>query len=159
MNLQILGVGHSGTTIITRMIQTMGWNIGNADDTHAEDVDIRGVNIDFLSTKVFNHHKASTLLRKLKQPWAIKDPRFVLTQKHWNTTYESMQSYPMIVHVTRDAKSILASHKKRNEAVSLKQILDLQATALTAFTQYPGPKLEVQYEKMVAATKMFDVNR
>ena len=46
----LLGVGHSGTTILTRMYEAEGWNLGPADEEYAEHPEIRSLSRDARTT-------------------------------------------------------------------------------------------------------------
>ena len=41
-NIVVLGVGNSGTTIVTKMLHALGWQATDADETFAESVRLRG---------------------------------------------------------------------------------------------------------------------
>jgi hypothetical protein len=72
-NIVVLGVGNSGTTIVTKMLHALGWQAADADETFAESVRFREIN------ESGDFSGAAEYLASLPQPWAIKDPRLVRT--------------------------------------------------------------------------------
>src|SRR6185437_9108184 len=77
-NVLVYGVGHSGTTILTRMLFALGWNSADADEQYAESVSIRDLNRRLLSDrgKEIDRSGLTAALSALPDPWALKDPRF-----------------------------------------------------------------------------------
>jgi hypothetical protein len=72
-NIVVLGVGNSGTTIVTKMLHALGWQAADADETFGESVRLREIN------ESGDFSGAAEYLAGLPQSWAIKDPRFVRT--------------------------------------------------------------------------------
>ena len=81
-NILLFGVGHSGTSIVAKIIRALGWNLGEADG-FSENVAVRGINAQLLGGRIPEPQKVLGLLRDLPAPWLVKDPRFVLTLEHW----------------------------------------------------------------------------
>src|SRR5262245_49578120 len=81
-NILLFGVGHSGTSIVAKMIRTLGWNLGGADG-FGENVAVRAVNIRILGKHPVDASETVRVLEQLPSPWLLKDPRFVLTLERW----------------------------------------------------------------------------
>jgi hypothetical protein len=157
MNIWVFAVGHSGTTIATHALSKMGWNTGKIDQHH-EDVEIRDIDMKYLKNGVFDHKSAVNKLKSLKQPYAVKDPRFVKTQQCWNKVFKET-GFPMMLFIVRDAEAILRSHQRRNEAVKLPEIKKLQNLAQKEFDKYTGSKCKIKFEDLASAVSLFNVKR
>lgn len=158
MNIWIFGVGHSGTTIITRQLSILGWNPGKHDHNY-EDTVIKGINKEYLANDVFDHQHGADYINSLKQPWVLKDPRFVRTQPQWNIVFDRIGHFPLLIHITRSPDAMLKSHERRNEAVGLDEIVGLQEQSRYGYDNYPGPKIAVGLEKLAEAIKAFNPER
>ena len=44
-NIIVYGIGHSGTSIVSKMLHELGWNVGiDVDEYHFEDIPTRELN-------------------------------------------------------------------------------------------------------------------
>ena len=77
----IFGVGHSGTSLLTRMVHTLGWNVNDVDGGIRREHWIasrqprlltKGWTVDWETS-------ARDILQSFARPFAIKDPRLVET--------------------------------------------------------------------------------
>jgi hypothetical protein len=71
--LVVLGVGHSGTTVLTKMLCGLGWNAADADAAYGESCSVRKLNRWVEKTGQLPIRRAQEVLRKLPEPWVIKD--------------------------------------------------------------------------------------
>lgn len=156
-NVILFGIGHSGTSIATKMLHALGWCDGDADQEFAESVSIREVNEAALHGHL-NEEAASKALKSLPQPWALKDPRFVHTIEYWYPLFTDYE--PVLVWLFRNPDSIAASYRRRNEqlrfGLSVNESCEL---AGQTFAQWPWMKLLVTYENLRDAVRLFDVER
>ncbi len=90
----IMGVGHSGTSVLAKMLHAAGWEPGDADRPYGESFSIREINRQVQKTGVFPYEKAKAVLTNLPRPWAIKDPRFVMTLHHWLPVLNQLENAP-----------------------------------------------------------------
>ncbi len=114
-NIVVLGVGHSNTTITTKQLGVLGWNLRDADEEYAESVSVREMNDEILRTKFFDYDKALRIIEKFPQPWAIKDPRFAKgTLPYWRKVFEIYK--PILLWVKKDRDKVRESYVKRGES-------------------------------------------
>lgn len=168
-NIFILGVGHSGTTILTRMLFALGWNAGTegmtADEEFAEHVGIRECNRYALEHGGLPPN-AMSMLEKIPAPWAVKDPRLAMTLQLWGTSIETAgEPLPSLLWIVRDLEAVRESHVRRGEFVRGgvgshgHTIEALHELAGQQFDSWHGPKLRVEYEGLMAAARIFDPAR
>lgn len=158
-NLVVLGVGHANTSITTRQLAALGWNLGDADRAFAESVAVRAVNRRAIAGKRFDAPAAAAALRRLPAPWVVKDPRFAETLAHWLPV---MLPYrPLLLWVTKDDARVVESYVRRG--VRAHRAAALVAARRLAcrrhFERWPWPKLQVDAEQVRAAAAMFDLSR
>jgi hypothetical protein len=157
-NLLVFGVGHSGTTVVTRMLIRLGWNAGPADEEYAEHVSIRELNEIAWRTGRLDRERARELVRQLPAPWVIKDPRFVNTIEQWLHVFEEFR--PCLLWLVRDLDEVRRSYRRRGEGprVRGKTVEETFRMAEQAYRRWPWTKLRVDYEQVRAAVSVFDVN-
>ena len=105
-NVVVLGVGHSGTSILTRMMAAAGWDAADADEDFAECVWIRDANMRLIRTGEFDAAANYQRLQKMPQPWVFKDPRFVHTLHYWLPLFAELEQPPVLVRIQRDANDV-----------------------------------------------------
>jgi hypothetical protein len=108
-NLIVFGIGHSGTTILTRIIHTLGWNAGDTDRDYAESVSVRAVNERALRGR-FDQQKAARALAALRRRWAIKDPGFVHALHQWQDMFGPYE--PTLIWIVRDLDAVARSYER-----------------------------------------------
>ncbi len=145
-NIIILGVGHSNTSITTRQIAALGWNLGDADQEYAESVGVRAVN-----QNGFDIDSAKIALEKLPQPWVVKDPRFARTLSHWIPAFAPYR--PLLAWITKDLAVVKKSYRTRGETDA--RVDELFANCQKHFDAWPWPKAQVRAEDVAAAVAMF----
>jgi hypothetical protein len=152
-NVVVLGVGHGGTTIITRMLHTLGLRAGDADEQYAESESVRELNERAWKSGKLGAD-APRVLAQLPRPWCIKDPRFVQTLPLW---LSAMVKYePLLILLERDAAAVAASHERRGEKVRGGLTVEgAQALARRRFDAWPWAKLAVRYEDLARAVALF----
>ena len=170
----VLGVGHSGTTILTRMMGKLGWHLNDADKDFAESVAVRAVNAKcvpdpFGKTKRtkgdFDEQAAMEAVIWMQCPFVIKDPRFVFTLNCWAKIWGGHP--PLLVYVVKNLERVKASYRKRNEMYAPDgsegmyghTVEELAALAERQFELWPGPKVRISYEQIAAAARLFDPKR
>lgn len=158
-NLLVLGVGHANTTITTRQLAALGWNVGDADQEFAESVSVRTVNQQLLASKRFDARAATEALRRAPAPWVLKDPRFAETLPHWLSVL--LPHRPMLLWITKSSDAVVASYARRGvDDARAKSIVAAREEACRKhFERWPWEKLHFDAEQVRAAVSMFDVNR
>ena len=133
-NIVVLGVGNSGTTIVTKIMHALGWQAADADETFAESVGLRSIN----ETGAFD--RCAEYLAGLPQPWAIKDPRLVKTLASWQKYL--LPYKPVLLWVIRDRESVLESKRKRGvpRESAGKRYDSLIRQASRLYANWSGPK-------------------
>jgi hypothetical protein len=163
-NLVVFGVGHSGTTIVAKMLFALGWHAGEAadaaDDEFAENVSIRDCNCHVLDHEEMPAH-ASALVARLPRPWAVKDPRFVLTLPRWQGAFAACGTMPTLLWLTRELDEVKRSYLRRHEMHGDvpgghgKTVDELWEAAGRHYAGWPGPKMRLAYEAVDAAAALF----
>jgi len=170
MNIIVLGISHSGTTITTKMLQSLGWNVGDADDYYCESEKVRLVNENLLcKTHVGDINE--NFFAEFRQPWVIKDPRFVFTLSYWATVFQSQSiELPFVLFVQRENTEVLNSYKGRGEDSNnfqygrlcggkyMTSVPKQEKAAEVEYEAWKGPKCIVQYEDIAKAVSLFRKN-
>lgn len=161
-NLLVFGVGHSGTTIVTRILAKIpGYSLGDADAEYAESVSIREANQEWLAQR---HDRqlpgcAAKRLAKLPSPWVLKDPRFVHTLEAWLPLLAPHD--PLLLFLTREVGKLLESYERRGERPT-RDGLDLsQITALAErqYERWPWRKLRIDAAQVEALMALWQPGR
>jgi len=165
-NLVLLGVGHSGTTVVSRMLEEMGWNTHGVGDPWGEPPSIRAINDQIIRMGVFEGAEAQDVLANLREPWAIKDPRFALTLDKWAGLLTSSPTCTVLLWLTRDREEVAQSYRARGEVNSQGEptafgmtVDQLLHRAWRQFSAWPGPKLQIGYEEIERAFSVFKPRR
>jgi hypothetical protein len=157
-NIVVMGVGHSGTTILTRMLGAAGWDVGDADDEYCESVKARELNEQALCVGAMTD-TATTFVRSLKQPWVLKDPRFCETLHLWHGAFD--EAKPLLIWLTRNRSALERSYQRRGEGAVIRgqtREQNLQ-NAKRQFDAWPWGKVCISLEQITAAVTLFDNRR
>lgn len=168
-NIIVFGVGHSGTTLLAKMLFALGWNQGEspdaADEDYGEHRKIRECNRYVLEHKAIPP-EAEAVLRDLKSPWAIKDPRFVITLSSWQPVFASgLGQLPVLLWSIKELEEVTRSHAIRGEMVNGKPgshdhtVEELWQLAAEHYSNWPGAKLRLSYQQIAIAASLFLPNR
>jgi len=153
-NVILFGVGHSGTSIATRILHALGWQAGDADAEYAESIAIRAINERALRGR-FDPDAARRALVSLPQPWALKDPRFIHTIDRWLPLLREYE--PTLIWLVRDPEAVVASYRRRGERVRFgMSVVDAAELARGTFARWPWGKVRVDYERVAEAVGLFD---
>ncbi|MEZ6065478.1 MAG: hypothetical protein R3B90_07140 [Planctomycetaceae bacterium] len=152
----VLGVGHSGTSILTRMLHAAGWDPVDADRDFAESVSIRQLNQMIQKHGLLPPRRAHALLKVLPSAWAIKDPRFVMTLNHWLPHFSMLEAPPCLVRINRDPAEVVASYRRRGVRGDLPLLVEQrQSLAEQQYDRWPWSKLTIEYERLGEAAALF----
>jgi hypothetical protein len=165
-NIILFGVGHSGTTVVAKMLGTLGWNLPDADG-FGENVQIRKCNAQILHKRPPDLGALADLVRTLPLPWVVKDPRFVLTLPTWIGLFQTWKQHerPVLLFLTRDLEKIERSYVANNEVKNGvpgmygHTVRQLAALAAQGYEQWPYRKLQVRFEQVIEATALFNISR
>jgi hypothetical protein len=155
-NIVLLGVGRSNTTITTRMLATMmSLNLGDVDAQYGEEKNVRFVNQRQWKSGSFDRLAAERAIRKIPQPWIIKDPRFRRSLHHWLPVFKRYK--PLLIYLTKDPDVVRASHQRagwlhvydRNDITRCENY----------FRDWPYAKIKLSAEKIAEAIALFDTGR
>ena len=171
-NLLVVGVGHSGTSAVTRMIGGLGWNMPCADDAFAEHVQVRECN-----TWAIKNGGLPDLAQQvvddlfMHQPWVVKDPRFAVTLHLWQPLFAAAGELPSVLWLTREFQQVCESYRSRGELVAFGDDLvpgicwcegesgvsveELYASCARQVARWPGPVLHFEYERVTSATAVW----
>ena len=157
-NVVILGVGHSGTSILAKMLFAAGWNAGDADQEYGESVTVRRLNERALKEGSLDSDQADAVLGQLSSPWALKDPRFVFTLDRWIVHLAKLTKPPTLVWIRRNSGAVAGSYIRRGELRG-KHAEDVVARRLMRchelFATWVWPKLAIDFERLSNAAGLF----
>lgn len=155
-NVVVLGVGHSGTTILTRMLKAAGWNTPDADEEFEECVWMRDMNLELIHLGRFNASRAMRRVNALPQPWAVKDPRFVSTLNIWTPLFAELENPPALVRVVRNTEDVKRSYLRRGFRGNIHDIIELRNRQCEEqYEKWPWARLTIQYEQLGMAAALF----
>jgi hypothetical protein len=159
-NVLVYGVGHSGTSVLTRMFGAMGWNMPGADVEFAEHVGIRQINQQLLAGKTFTRKTLADKLRQLPEPWVIKDPRFHRTLETWLPALSDLERPPVLLWIQRDQAAMVGSYARRKNAYAdtPEKLAKAVQRAQAGFDSWPWAKITLHYEQLAAAASIFHSN-
>ncbi|KAA5541833.1 glycosyltransferase [Roseiconus nitratireducens] len=157
----VLAVGHSGTSVVTRMLQKLGWNLGRpVDKVFAEHIEIRKLNRQVIDGGQLDTTAARQALGALPMPWALKDPRFVQTLQHWLPLLAELEIKPVLLRLRRELSATKGSYHRRGAPGDVdRRIENLAASRDHLYDLWPWKRLTLEYEKIAAAVSMFDLDR
>lgn len=157
-NVVVLAVGLSGSSLVVAMMEALGWK-GNRPDPRFHELPwVSEVNDRLLRGEVFPEGKVAAKLSALRQPWVLKDPRFVRTLHEW---LPSISPYhPALLCLDRDPAAVVESYRKREMLVDGRPGLygrtvdELIADAAEQARRWPGHTMRLGYEAVCAAAKI-----
>lgn len=156
-NIIILGVGHSGTTVLSRMLVGAGYNKNDLDAEFAESVSVRNFNDKIISKVAYNAQEQKTIIDRLQGPWVVKDPRFVFTLDKWGHVFE--KNPPLLLYIQRDFEEVFDSHLRRNELpdsnAGRSRLAFKEKMARYQYSKWPWTKLKIKYEDLGRALSIF----
>ena len=171
-NIIVLGVPHSGTRILAYMLFELGWDRVDAIDPIAESQQVRRINKRYgcpsrLGTIVntIEPYRIERALRALGgcQPWVIKDPRFCMTLDQWVKPLESYCPVLLIwlirENIDYHTKSFQRRKYYKTRQSNINIIKRYAKAAAKQYTSWPWAKVQIKYEDMIEAVKLFDVTR
>ena len=157
-NVIVMGVGHSGTTILTRMLIALGWQANDADEEFAESVSVRKLN-EFAWRHGSLPGPAGEQISTMRTPWVLKDPRFCETLSLWTPLL--FEKKPTLIWITRDPNELEMSYKRRGESSIIRGKTREQnlRNAAKQYSEWPFAKIHVSLEKIKRAVSLFDLER
>ena len=169
MNALVYGVGHSGTTILTKMLVELGWNIA-ACDFNFEPIDIRAINMALYGDISVLPNLMEDNLNKLVRPYVIKDPRFIFTIPTWLDAFKTQPDPPLLIWIKRQYQDVYNSYLKRQETDNgdngliptkggAKSVEQLYAQAKIGYDLWPWHKITIEYAKLQNAVLLFNPNQ
>lgn len=159
-NVIVLGVGHSGTSILSKLLFSLGWQGGDADTEYGESVEVRDLNEKLIHTGKFCSDAAQRALER-REPWVIKDPRFFGTLPRWISAFAKLRRPPVLLWLQRNSQAVAASYVRRGEMTEDQALANVENRLLYAryhFERWPWEKVAVRYEDLKTAVKLFAPN-
>lgn len=161
-NIIIIGVGHSGTSLLAKMLFTLGWESNDADEVFCESVGLREINDNYRSenTPADIDEIAREFLAGLKTPFALKDPRLSFTLPLWKKAAANFETPPLLLRISRARADVARSYLDRGELFqggpgmygrTLDQLIDCVAEN---FAEWPHAKFDISYEAILAAARL-----
>ena len=156
----VFGIGHSGTSIITGMLFELGWERNDADAAFNESVSMRALNDKLIDGEPCDADMGPAL-GALRRPFAIKDPRFVVTIAKWRPLFSRIEPPPFLLYLTREASAVRSSYLARQElntgdaSVFNHTLEELEGLAVAAYVSWPFGKIRLSYEQIRSAVSLF----
>lgn len=166
MNVVILTLGRSGSTILSRMLEALGWHLPDAD-RYGEHTGFRHLNQQIIRGAKISPQACRDLVVDLgaRQPWVLKDPRLVCTWVVWQRYLDRQGN--LLVWLTRDLAAVERSlHRQGWGKASPRGYLLRGSTLQEAheecgihYAAWKGPKARIAYEDLHRAVRLFDPSR
>lgn len=158
-NIIFLTVGCSNSSVVTRMIEAMGWHLGNIRPEFAEHKELHRINyLASWKRRPFNLSAAKSLLATLPQPWVLKDPKFCETLKHWMPLFEPYR--PLLFWLTKRMDYVEQSYQRRFPGEFKPGYASRRYRwCQSYFADWPYAKLQMDVDQIAAAVRLFDPDR
>lgn len=158
-NIVILTIGRTGSTILCRMLEQLGWNLPEADE-YAEHVRFREINEIWLRQRK-DIHGSCNLIDELPEPWILKDPRLPLCWNLWKDQFNTETT--ALLWLTRNHADIASSLLKQGWGQKTGNSVLLRGMPLARidemceeiYDSWSGLKLRLDYAQLQAATTLF----
>ena len=180
-NIILLGVGHSGTTVVAEMMKRLGWNIPDiSDPTYGVRNEPKFVVVlnrllvdDYRGIRKLNEKEKSGVHVAISDhikncfgdkdnSMVLKDPRFVITLDKWIPCIK----ISTLVYLKRDRDRLYHSFKKRGKCKEPNKIAsngmtvdELIGMADRQYEKWSGKKIVLNYEDVMSAISVFDISR
>lgn len=154
-NVIVLTPGHTGSSIVAWMLHRLGWNAPPDVDGFAEPVAVRRLNERCLSEGKLDGHAAQQALAELPRPWALKDPRFADTLRHWLPLLEPYR--PALLLLTKRLDEVRASCVRRGERPDVAQARHHRCAEVVR--RWPWRTHTLDYHALRRAIAGFDASR
>jgi len=154
-NAIVLTPGHTGSSIVTWMLHSLGWNAPPDADEFAEPVAIRRLNERCLSEGRLDERAAQQALAQLPQPWALKDPRFADTLRHWLSLLGPYR--PALLYLTKPLDEVRASCIRRGERLDVAEARFHRCAEIVR--RWPWRTHTLDYHALRRAVAGFDAAR
>lgn len=164
MNIVILTIGNTGSTVLVKMLKILGWSFdNNIQPDYEESKTVISLNDRLLGDGHVAPCEISQYVDSLEQPWIIKDPRLSVTFDFWKSYLE--QNNTLLIWLRRDLTCVENSLRSRGWGCATKHGYTLWNDTLTLsqmdennrsqFRGWKGPKIELQFEKLADAITQF----
>jgi hypothetical protein len=167
MNIVVLTLGRSGSTVTAKMLNQLGWNLCGADQAYAENIQFRALNEKMIRKRGYLQRRhVESFLESLHEPWILKDPRFIRTWRFWR--YYLDCGGTLLLHLTRDLKDVEVSMRKKgwgsqklDGRLSLRgqTLLEADQECRCCYKSWNGPKMRIAYEDVHRAVRLFDLSQ
>lgn len=164
-NIVVVGVGHSGTSIVTRLLSLTGWNAPEVAGKHFyEHAGVVAANRYALSHGKLPDVRPLLASLQQQQPWAIKDPRFAITLPLWQPL---LVPRPTVLWITKDLAAVKKSYVRRKEVIKGKAgirwrgakrgylVEQLAKMVADVVGKWDGPVIKIDYADIAAAVAAF----
>lgn len=163
MNIVVLTIGRTGSTILTQMLGKLGWNLPADADEYAEPVALREINERLMRGLPVSSEEMQSAIDMHETPCVLKDPRFAWTLKDWKDYFQG----DCLIWLTRDLAMVELSLRKQGWGrstpggyrLSGERLPTIEEWCKTYFEEWQGPKLQLSYENLKAAVSLFDLSR
>lgn len=170
-NIILMGVNHSGTSVVAEMFKQMGWNIPDTGKDYIRRNEIKWVqecnakllykireiedyNVNDIQNTILEN------LIKMEEPWIIKSPQFVLTLEYWELSPDTV-----LIYLDRNLRRLEASFRKRGQLKNGKpgeygcSVKRLRYLAHEQYKRWKYNKCRIDYNDIKKAIDVFDVKR
>jgi hypothetical protein len=173
MNILIMGVPRSGTSILADMINKLGWNFAPDANWCGESRYIEEINKWMINTKIASNidilmkiEEVKRFAKKQQTPWVIKSPSFCYTLKAIRKCFDDF----ILIAIRKPQDKLEESwHKLLGTKVKEVdgELIDAGGQSLSewsrmlqkSYAEYTGPKVMLDYDKLTEAVKLLDLGR
>jgi len=165
----VLGAGRSGTSVTSKILGMLGWDLIDQDDEWGESPVGREINDERFSSGKLPPLKARSFLRSLEGKWVWKDPRLVPYLEDWLPYISELDEKPTLLWIRRDEDAMARSFAAAGWKVGNGRfapgtrgmtISEMMLEAERVFDKWPWAKIgPIEIEDVNAAVKMFEVDR
>jgi|GEM_PF-6813298 len=110
-NLIIMSPGEFGAGKVVRMLEKLGWYVGDADE-HGELPAFRALNDLIRKKGALSHERAAEMLGVMPEPWVLRGQRLAETLREWMFLLSSRQ--PTLVVLGRSEERLKGEERERN---------------------------------------------
>lgn len=156
-NIVVLTVGHSGSRLLVKMLERNGWapqtnEYGELPSLARADAHLRSG----------RHEPAAELLSGLAGPWVLKHPAMATSFSLWQP--HLLAHAPLLIWLRRQLPDIARAWPwQRDEhgepMIDGQTISETIGRIATAYQQWPGRRLVVHFEGLIAAASLVDFKR
>lgn len=149
-NVVIITCGRTGSGLLVRMAEQIGWNVGHVHPVFGEPMGLADTQWQYLhgnaSRPALENH-IRRHLQSLPAPWLVKDSRICECWEIWRPILAEYKA--TLILSERDPEKVRASWERQGWDTRL--LARRREQAVAAFRDWDGPRLRLRHEDVCAA--------